>query len=157
MKSSLTAAALVLATTALAACGGGPRPGGPGAPRADSSGTCLLGPFIRRPDGSLTRADMEAGVKAAFAAADANGDGRLDNDEVTRLNDLKTGTCDVTPFIDWSGTGVIGPDVFGARYVTAFDQADVDTDGVVTAVELQTTFRKPKRPPRQMPTGEGVP
>ncbi|BCW88242.1 hypothetical protein sos41_13800 [Alphaproteobacteria bacterium SO-S41] len=149
----MTTVSLAALAVALAACGSGGA-GGPmrvEAQRADSSGTCLLGPFIRRPDGSLTKADMDAGIRAGFLAADLNADGSLDSGEITRLNDAKSGTCDVTPFISWDTSGRITPDAYGARYVTAFDQADVNADGIVTAEELQHTFRKPKKPPREMP------
>ena len=158
MKIAPTVCLAALAV-ALAACGGR----GAGGPmrvepqRADSSGTCLLGPFIRRPDGSLTKADMDAGIKAGFAAADLNADGSLDSGEITRLNDAKSGTCDVTPFISWDSSGRITPEAYGARYVTAFEQADVDVDGVVTAGELQHSFRKPPKAPRQMPDAGNAP
>ena len=148
MRSTLAFCALALTAASLAACGGGPRPPGPGASWADASGVCLLGAFSRQADGSVSRADLDAGIKAGFARADANGDGALDFGETARLNDAKTGTCDVTPFIDWSGTGLIGLDNYGARYLTAFDQADVNEDGVVTVVEMQTSVRKPPRPRR---------
>ena len=149
MRSTLAFCALALTAASLAACGGGGhRPPGPGASGADASGVCLLGAFSRQADGSVSRADLDAGIKAGFAQADANGDGALDFGETARLNDAKTGTCDVTPFIDWSGTGLIGLDNYGARYLTAFDQADVNEDGVVTVVEMQTSVRKPPRPRR---------
>ena len=152
MKIAPTVCLAALAV-ALAACGGR----GAGGPmrvepqRADSSGTCLLGPFIRRSDGSLTKADMDAGIRAGFIAADLNADGSLDSGEITRLNDAKTGTCDVTPFISWDASGRISPEAYGARYVTAFDQADIDADGIVTAGELQHSFRRPPREKREMP------
>ena len=149
MRSTLAFCALALTAASLAACGGGGhRPPGPGASGADDSGVCLLGAFSRKADGSVSRADLDAGIKAGFARADANGDGALDFGETARLNDAKTGTCDVTPFIDWSGTGRIGLDNYGARYLTAFDQADVNEDGVATVVEMQTSVRKPPRPQR---------
>lgn len=162
MKATLTVSAVLLAAATLAGCGGGkgPGPGGPGGPgaaRMDGSGACLLGPFVRRTDGSLTRDDMNAGVDAAFRAADADGDGSLGSSETTRLNDAKTGTCDVSPFISWNATGTITREDFGARYVTAFDQADVDADNIVTSEELAHSFRKPPRPKRQMPSAGDAP
>ena len=165
MKTTLSVPAVLLAAAALTACGGGkgPHPGGPGGPggpsaaRMDGSGACLLGPFVRRTDGSLTRDDMTAGVDAAFRAADTDGDGVLGSSETARLNDAKTGTCDVSPFISWNATGTITRDDFGARYITAFDQADVNADNVVTAEELAHSFRKPPRPKREMPSAGDAP
>lgn len=117
-----------------------------------SASVCLLSPFSRDGSGSVSRADMEAGIRAGFAAADGDGNGYLDADELGRLNAARASSCDTTSLIDWSGTGRLGLDAYAARYRTAFDQADVNADSVATAEEIVSSRRaapKAKRKPSE--------
>ncbi len=135
---------LLLASASLAGCTG-PQVNARGG-TMDGSGLCLLAPLSHNPDGSVTRADVDMGIKAGFAQADTNADGVLDMQETARLNDAKAASCDATAYIDYSGRGVITPEAFGARYLTAFAQADYNQDGIATAEELQYSARKlPKK------------
>ena len=141
--------------TLLAACGGGPkyrppseedmRPRGPiddGVPAAH----CLLAPWAGA-DGILTAAELDSGIRTAFATADASHDGWLDKGETQRFNEARAGGCDRSPLIDWRGSGRIGINDFTSRYRTAFSRADVDGDGMLNAEELsaQPHFREPPR------------
>lgn len=103
-------------------------------------------------DGVLTGAELDKGIKAAFAAADTDHDGWLDRAETQKLNAAKAGSCDRTPLIDWTGTGRIGIDDFAAPYRTAFQRADTDQDGIVSATELTARTREP---PPEDKKGEG--
>src|SRR5450755_3666416 len=60
-------------------------------------------------DGVVTKAEMEAGLKADFAAADTNGDGCLDPSEV-RAENLARSTRDgaqASPLLDWNLDGCV--------------------------------------------------
>ena len=113
-----------------------------------SSTLCLLSPFSRSADGSVTRTDMEAAVAAAFAAADTNANGNLEFSEMARINAARAGGCDQTELRDWSGAGRVGIDDYAARYRTAFDMADVNEDGFATRDEMLYAKPKPPRPKR---------
>lgn len=112
---------------------------------ANSPSRCLLGPFITNADGSITYAQMQAGIDASFAAADLDGDGRLTYEEISRVNQQRQGTCDQTSLVSWDGTGVIRRQEYGSRYETAFIAADRDRDGLATAYELATPVSPTER------------
>lgn len=103
---------------------------------ANSPSLCLLSPWVTAADGSITAAQMEAGIDASFAAADTNSDGKLTYDEINAWNQAKQGSCDSTSLVSWDGTGTIRRDEYGARYQTAFVSADRNGDGIATADEL---------------------
>lgn len=130
-------ATLIAAAAMLGACAG-PKPITFQQQQAASSANCLLGPYISNADGSLSWDQLQSGLDASFAAADVNGDGALQGMEITQLNDARTGTCDTSSLIDWSGTGRIDRKTYAARYETAFGFADRERDGLVTAVEIAT-------------------
>jgi len=109
---------------------------------------CLLMPFAAT-DGSLSRVALNAGVDRLFVAADANADGALDVREVRSLNEARKSTCDRSPIIDYGGTGIVDRRAFGSRYVTAFTQADTDSDGAVSAIEMEVARRPPRMPPER--------
>jgi hypothetical protein len=88
-------------------------------------------------DGSITRAEMEAGLKADFDAADTNHDGRLDEDEVRAVNRQRL-NMDPTasPLIDWNHDGYVDFDEFAAEPRSLFEQLDTNADGVLSPTEL---------------------
>lgn len=123
-----------------------------------TSGTlCLLQPFVRSPDGSLARADMEGAIAAGFRAADTNGDGMLDFNELTPLNNARVQTCDQNPFVAWSGDGKFGIAEYAARFRTAFDMADTNEDGFATHDEMLYAVPKPKRVKQEIQPGTVAP
>lgn len=124
-----------------------PPPPPDGVPAAE----CLLKPFAG-PDGALTRAALDAGIAGAFVSADADGDGRLSEAEVRRFNAARAGSCDRSPLIDWSGAGYVDRTAFAARYVTAFETADADMNGVVDAGEFARAANPGRARPREAPT-----
>jgi hypothetical protein len=90
-------------------------------------------------DGVVTRVEMEAGLKADFAAADSNGDGCLDPAEVRAENDrrLQRDGVQASPLVDWNLDGCVDPKEFGNTVRSYFDLVDRTKDGKVTLVELR--------------------
>lgn len=84
-------------------------------------------------DNKLTRAELEAGLKADFAAADSNHDGKLDLEEYRAVNDArwKEQGAASSPLVDWNGDGVVDFDEFAAAPRTLFEQLDTKNEGVV--------------------------
>lgn len=109
---------------------------------------CLLSGFSRSSDGSVTKADVKRGIEAGFAAADANHDGVLDFEEVGALNTANASSCDQTSWIirDPSGMRI---EQYGARYLTAYEDADINVDGVATREEIVSARRRPPKAKRK--------
>jgi len=89
-------------------------------------------------DGIVTRAAMEAGVRAEFAAADKNRDGCLDQEEVRVINELrwKEDASTASPLIDFRRTGCVDFEEFAATPRSLFDELDKNGDGKLTPKEL---------------------
>jgi Ca2+-binding EF-hand superfamily protein len=90
-------------------------------------------------DGVVTREEMEAGLKADFAAADTNGDGCLGPAEVRAENDrrLARDGAEASPLVDWNLDGCVDFKEFGNTVHSYFDLADKTKDGRVTQLELR--------------------
>lgn len=157
----LAALALAALAALTAACSGRGGPDGPGARRGPSLGqaeyaaafACKVKPYAG-PDGTIARQALEDGLKAKFAAADANGDGVLQKSEIAALNAARGASCDSEPVIDFTGEGRMTFADYAARSLTLFDRAGADADGVVTADEsarLSRPPRGPARPPETRP------
>jgi hypothetical protein len=88
--------------------------------------------------GIVTRAAMEAGLRADFAAADKNHDGCLDAEEVRPINEerWKEDQSTASPLIDFRHNGCIDFDEFAATPRSLFDQIDRKGDGKLTPKEL---------------------
>jgi hypothetical protein len=88
--------------------------------------------------GVVTRAAMEAGLRADFAAADTNHTGCLDENEVRAINEArwKEYASTASPLIDFRHTGCIDFDEFAATLRSLFDQLDKNGDGMLTPKEL---------------------
>jgi EF hand domain-containing protein len=90
-------------------------------------------------DGTVTREELEAGIKQFFWQADTNHDGRLDPDEVAAANHkriLLDGTAAI-PLIDWNQDGYVDYNEFASGPRSLFDQLDLNGDGEVTPDELR--------------------
>jgi hypothetical protein len=90
-------------------------------------------------DGIVTRDEMEAGLKADFAAADTNGDGCLDATE-TRLENqrrLARDGAQASPLVDWNLDGCVDFREFANTVHSYFDLVDKKKDGRVTLIELR--------------------
>jgi Ca2+-binding EF-hand superfamily protein len=120
---------------------GGGRPSGPN-PREVSDQELnirLMLSYDANSDGTVTRDELEAGLKRQFAAADTNGDGRLDPQEVRAENDrrfMASGTA-TSPLIDWNQDGFVSFDEFASTARSVFETVDRNHDGKLTPDELR--------------------
>jgi Ca2+-binding EF-hand superfamily protein len=89
-------------------------------------------------DGTITRAEMEQGLRADFTKADVKHSGCLDADEARAVNDRRWQQDQSTysPLVDFKGKGCIDSDEFAATARSLFDQMDVNGDGKVEPKEL---------------------
>lgn len=108
----------------------------------------LLLKYDANHDGKLTRAELEAGLKADFAVADSDHDGKLELEEYRAVNDArwKEQGAASSPLVDWNGDGVVDFDEFAAAPRTLFEQLDGNGAGVVDLRKFD---------PRQKPTPQG--
>lgn len=102
-------------------------------------------------DGKLTRAEMEAGLRKDFAAADTNHDGILEPDEVLAVNEQRWAEAKsaYTPLVDFKGQGYVDFDEFAAAARSLFDELDRSGDGVLTPDELNPNGPPDKSGPQQ--------
>jgi hypothetical protein len=90
-------------------------------------------------DGTVTRQELDEGLRRQFAAADVNGDGRLDSQETQAENQrrfMANGTL-ASPLIDWNQDGFVSFEEFATTAHSVFDQLDKDKDGRLTPDELR--------------------
>lgn len=90
-------------------------------------------------DGVVTREEMEAGLKADFAAADENADGCLNPAEVRAENNRRLAREGIasSPLRDWNLDGCVDIKEFSNTAHSYFDLADRKKDGKVTMLELR--------------------
>ena len=99
-----------------------------------------LKPLVVNTDGSLTRAELEVGLKAEFKKWDKNGDGELNPSEVRPLNDyLRTLDTGASPVIDWNADGKVDFQEFAGAWRTTFELCG-GSDGVVTKAEIERSL-----------------
>lgn len=130
---------LIAASLALSACGSShkprldqPRPAEWHPPRD------LLTKYDSNHDGTVTKAELEAGLKAEFDAADKNHTGCLPAAEVTAINEARwteQGST-ATPLIDWNQDGCIDLNEYAGTARSLFTQMDRNGDGKLTPEEL---------------------
>jgi hypothetical protein len=99
----------------------------------------LLLHFDADHDGVVTREEMEAGLKADYAAADTNGDNCLGPAEVRAENErrLRRDGPQASPLVDWNLDGCVDLREFGTTAHSYFDLADRTKDGRVSQTELR--------------------
>jgi hypothetical protein len=118
-------------------------------------------------DGTITREEMEAGLKADFDAADSDHDGCLSPAEVRAENErrLKQDGAQASPLVDWNLDGCVDRREFGNTVRSYFDLADRRKDGKVTQLELRgpsmpiappTVEKKPTTASNGSGTGNGT-
>jgi len=158
---------VLLATLALVACGG-PRQPPPWMRSAEKprdenyhgGDAGMILKYDANHDGTLTRAELIAGLKAEFAAHDTHHNGCLDAEQARALNQERVDRDQsvATPVMDWNQDGCIDYTEFSAAAYSLFDQLDLDHDGKLTPKELQRAGDKPKDPnaaPAEQPQNTG--
>jgi Ca2+-binding EF-hand superfamily protein len=95
-----------------------------------------FGVFDTNHDGTVSLAELNAGLKARFAALDTDHDGMLNGDEAAVENDrLLDASTAATPLFDWNGDGFIDFNEYSATWKSLFAQLDRNNDGVLTQSE----------------------
>ena len=143
MRSTITG--VLLLCLAAAGCGsGGDRPP-PGVPRHEEDSTTVMLQRYAGPDGRLTRAQLEEGLRKDFDAADTNHSGVLEPDEARAVNEQRWNAdhSAVSPLQDWNGDGVIDFNEFAAGARALFRELDLDHNGVLTPEELRSSRTQP--------------
>src|SRR5215813_9312447 len=100
----------IAAALVVAACAPTVRHWSPFAPpRSEEwhSGRILIANYDSNGDGTVTRRELEAGLRQYFRQADSNRDGRLDADEVAAVNQRRISQDEsaAMPLIDWNQDG----------------------------------------------------
>ena len=144
---------IFLSALALAACGG-PRQPPPWMRSAEKprdenyhgGNAGMILKYDANHDGTLTRAELIAGLKAEFAAHDTHHNGCLDADQALAINQERVDADQsvATPVMDWNQDGCIDYTEFSAAPYSLFDQLDLDHDGKLTPKELERAGAKPK-------------
>ena len=100
--------------------------------------TAMLLPYAA-PDGSLTRAQMETGLRRDFEKADVNHNGCLDDKEVRAINQQRwtQDASTASPLIDFKQNGCFDFDEYAATARSLFDQLDREGTGKLTPQQLR--------------------
>jgi Ca2+-binding EF-hand superfamily protein len=98
----------------------------------------MLTKYDANKDGTVTRDELIAGLRAEFAAHDVKRNGCLDDDQVADINQSRVDSDQSTasPLIDWNQDGCINYTEFSAAPYSLFDQMDRNRDGKVTPQEM---------------------
>jgi hypothetical protein len=141
MKKGFLGSLAVLLALGAAGCGslfGGDKPkhAGPAEPPWHPPTAMLV--VYAAPDGSLTRAQMEAGLRRDFAKADTHHNGCLDEDQVRAINQQrwKDDESTASPLIDFKHNGCVDFDEYAATPRSLFDMLDRDGKGKLTPQQL---------------------
>jgi Ca2+-binding EF-hand superfamily protein len=107
----------------------------------------LLTKYDANNDGTVTRAEMEAGLRKEFEAADTNHDGRLDSDEAGAVNAQRweVDKSTASTIVDWNQDGYIDFNEFAGTARSLFAEIDRDHDGQLSPAELKAYEGRKKR------------
>ena len=129
----ICAACVVLAVAACAGRGSGGNASRPLPPISETEENIkLMLSYDENSDGTVTRDELEAGLRRQYAAADLNHDGKIDIREMQAENDRRFrafGTA-ASPLIDWNQDGMI-------------DFTELPNNGTNPAMEFTRTFPTP--------------
>lgn len=152
---------MMAACLLLAACSGSRQSEGPSpyssnyrTPRDENFNggpNALLLKYDANQDGSITRAELAAGLKGEFDGHDTKRAGCLDPEQSGAINAARIATdlSTASPLQDWNQDGCIDLKEFSTAANSLFAQLDRNGDGAVSALEF-----KPRGRPGQGP-GEG--
>jgi hypothetical protein len=163
----------LFAAAALAACGHGkPPPGGfwnpygstekPRDENYHGGPAAILLRYDADKDGTLTKAELIAGLKAEFATHDTKHTGCLSDDEIAAINQQRVDRDQsaATPLVDWNHDGCLDYSEFSAFAYSLFDQMDKNGDGKITPQEFNPNAKpaagqKPDQGPAGRQRGRG--
>ena len=102
-------------------------------------------------DGTLTRAELEQGLRRDFDAFDTKHTGCLTPDQVTAINEARASVDEAaaSPMIDWKHNGCVDFDEFAAMARSLFEQLDKNSDGKLTPDELHPKAQQNGSPSRR--------
>ena len=104
-------------------------------------------------DGTLTKEELIAGLRAEFDALDAKHTGCLTPDQVDAINQARIAADQsaATPLQDWNQDGCVDFREYSAAAFSLFDQIDKNGDGKITPQEFNP---RAARPGTQTPGGD---
>jgi hypothetical protein len=133
----------ILFVVVLAGCASSPPPRRD-PPKEWHAAVNMLIKYDANHDGSVTRAEMEAGLRADFAKADYKRKGCLDEDEARAVNEQRFSEDQsaASPLVDFKQQGCIDFDEFAATARSLFDQLDIDGDGILSPAEIHPVEKR---------------
>ncbi len=105
----------------------------------------LLLKYDSNHDGTLTREELVAGLKAEFAGLDTRHTGCLSPDQVDEINQARIAAdqSTATPIQDWNQDGCVDYREYSAAAYSLFDQIDRNGDGKITPQEFNPRAAQP--------------
>jgi Ca2+-binding EF-hand superfamily protein len=100
-------------------------------------------------DGTLTKAELIAGVKAEFDSYDTQHKGCLTDDQVAEINAARIAAdqATATPLQDWNQDGCLDLREFSVAAYSLFDELDKNSDGKIAPEEFDPSKKPGARPP----------
>lgn len=104
-------------------------------------------------DGTLTRDELRAGLKAEFDTYDVGHRNCIGPDQTRAINQMrvKEDASEATPLVDWNQDGCIDFNEYAGTALSLFDTLDVNGDGRLSDQELKPSPQG--RTPGQGPAG----
>ena len=97
-------------------------------------------------DGTVTRAELEAGLHADFDALDIRHTGCLDKDQIEAVNQkrVRADRATASPLMDWNGDGCVDFNEFAMMARSLFMTLDRNNDGQITPQEFHPGLKGAK-------------
>lgn len=158
MKSRLSTVLLIAASCALSACASHHRQIPENErPKEWHPSRDLLTKYDANHDGTVTKAELEAGLKAEFVAADTNHDACLTPDEVAAINEkrIQEQGSTSTPLIDWNQDGCVDFNEYAGTARSLFTEMDRNEDGKLDPKELNPRAASKAKKGTEQDQGQG--
>ncbi|HXC54736.1 MAG TPA: hypothetical protein VNU97_05545 [Rhizomicrobium sp.] len=96
-------------------------------------------------DGTLTRAELIAGLKAEFATYDVNHNNCLGPEQVRTINAMRVqqDASQASPLVDWNQDNCIDFNEYSGAMLSLFDTLDTNGDGQLSPQELNAAGVRP--------------